>query len=281
MPSPDSSPEFRRPRQRKYYPSPSSSPTPRRCAWPTPAGPTHRGSRSSGASGAMRPEPRWIPGRTAGYSAHLTWYLLAEIVPAGKAEQSLSIISASTSFAPCGMNDTFLAMTPGSRRSYADRLANHKVTEKGAPVDLGTETPAALAVPAPQPAASAVRARELGLFYRRLLDRGRPILSPQSTEAMTGAASRQHHGQDLPRRHRLGPGFHHQLEHLRQSRCALSVRPARLARARSGIQAIKSSTGSRRSGKRSGRRDSCLNGLPGETKHQARMRKRFRPSTRT
>ena len=132
---------------------------------------------------AMRPEPRWTPGRTAGYSAHLTWYLLAEIVQRISG-QALSNYLREHVFAPCGMNNTFLAMTPEEQTSYADRLAVMQVTEKGAPVDLGTETPAALAAPRPS---GSIRgpARELGLFYRRLLDRGRGLLSPQAIEAMT------------------------------------------------------------------------------------------------
>jgi CubicO group peptidase (beta-lactamase class C family) len=132
---------------------------------------------------AMRPEPRWIPGRTAGYSANLTWYLLAQIVQRQSGE-SLSNYLREHVFAPCGMNDTFISMTPEEQARYADRLAIMQVTEKGAAVDLGTETAAALGSPRPS---GSIRgpARELGLFYRRLLERGRGILSPQTVEAMT------------------------------------------------------------------------------------------------
>lgn len=132
---------------------------------------------------ATRPEPRWIPGRTAGYSAHLTWYLLAEVAQRVSGTPLPDLLRTRI-FEPFGMADTFVSMTPTEQSAYADRLAITQTTEKGPPTDLGTETPEALVVARPS---GSIRgpARSLGKFYESLLARGAGVLSPQTVEAMT------------------------------------------------------------------------------------------------
>jgi CubicO group peptidase (beta-lactamase class C family) len=132
---------------------------------------------------ATRPEPRWIPGRTAGYSAHITWYLLAEVAQR-LTGTPLPDLLRTCIFEPFGMADTFVSMTPDQQQAYVDRLAITQTTEKGPPTDLGTETPEALAVARPS---GSVRgpARSLAKFYEALLARGAGVLSPQTVEAMT------------------------------------------------------------------------------------------------
>jgi CubicO group peptidase (beta-lactamase class C family) len=132
---------------------------------------------------ATRPEPRWVPGRTAGYSAHLTWYLLGDVVQR-LAGRPLPDALREDVFRPCGMTSTSVSMTPSEQAQHADRLAIMQVTEKGTPTDLGTERPQALASPRPS---GSVRgpARELGRFYETLLARDGRVLSPQTIEAMT------------------------------------------------------------------------------------------------
>jgi CubicO group peptidase (beta-lactamase class C family) len=132
---------------------------------------------------ATRPEPRWESGRTAGYSAHVTWYLLAELVRR-LGGQELQAYLRDRVFLPCGMEHTFVAMTPAEQATYAGRIAITQQTERGEPRDYGTDTPQALAMPRPS---GSVRgpARELGRFYETLLRRGKGILSPQAVEAMT------------------------------------------------------------------------------------------------
>jgi CubicO group peptidase (beta-lactamase class C family) len=130
-----------------------------------------------------RPEPRWINGVTAGYSAHITWYILGEIVQR-LASVSLTDYLRERVFFPCGMTNTFIAMTPDEQAANVDRLAVMQVTEKGTPSDLGTETPQALSIPRPSGSARGP-VRELGRFYETILNRGRGILTPQTVEAMT------------------------------------------------------------------------------------------------
>jgi CubicO group peptidase (beta-lactamase class C family) len=130
-----------------------------------------------------RPEPRWINGITAGYSAHITWYLLGEIVQR-LSNQTLGDYLRENIFNPLGMNNTFLSMTPAQQTENASRLAIMQVTEKDPPADLGTESPAALASPRPS---GSIRGpiRELAHFYQALLNRDNSILTPQTIEAMT------------------------------------------------------------------------------------------------
>jgi CubicO group peptidase (beta-lactamase class C family) len=130
-----------------------------------------------------RPEPRWINGRTAGYSAHITWYILGEIVQR-LGGQDLGEYLRDRVFLPCGMENTFLSMDLDQQAANADRMAVMQVTASATPHPYTTETPRALAVPRPSGSMRGP-ARELGRFYETLLRRGRGILSPQAVEAMT------------------------------------------------------------------------------------------------
>jgi CubicO group peptidase (beta-lactamase class C family) len=132
---------------------------------------------------AMRPEPRWVSGRAAGYSAHVTWYVLAEVVQRVGGEPLPAYLRERV-FAPCGMTSTFVSMTPAEQSAHADRLAATQQTDSGAPADLGTETPAALAMPRPSGSVRGA-ARELGRFYEMMLARGRGMISSQTVDAMT------------------------------------------------------------------------------------------------
>jgi CubicO group peptidase (beta-lactamase class C family) len=132
---------------------------------------------------ATRPEPRWVNGQTAGYSANITWYLLGEIVQR-LGEQTLADYLHDRVFLPCGMENTLIAMSPDEQAANATRMAIMQVTEKGPPHAYSTESEKAISLPRPS---SCVRgpARELGKFYEGMLRRGKGILSPQAVEAMT------------------------------------------------------------------------------------------------
>lgn len=132
---------------------------------------------------ATRPEPRWVNGRTAGYSAHITWYVLGELVRR-LGGQELPDYLRDRVFLPCGMQDTHVAMTPEEQAANAHRMAVMQVTEKGPPHTYSTETSRAIAVPRPSGSMRGP-ARELGRFYEVMLRRGKGILSPQAVEAMT------------------------------------------------------------------------------------------------
>jgi CubicO group peptidase (beta-lactamase class C family) len=130
-----------------------------------------------------RPEPRWVIGRTAGYSAHITWYVLGEIVQR-LSGQSLGGYLRDRVFLPCGMEHTYVAMTPEEQAASAGRMAVMQVMEEGRPHAYSTESERAIAVPRPSGSLRGP-ARELGRFYEVMLRRGRGILSPQAVEAMT------------------------------------------------------------------------------------------------
>jgi CubicO group peptidase (beta-lactamase class C family) len=132
---------------------------------------------------AARPEPRWISGRTAGYSLHVMWTVLGEVVRRVSGSPIERFVRDEV-FGPCGMRNCFLAMTDEEIAANRDRLAVTQVTEKGTPVDYGTETDAALRVPRPGASARGP-ARELGKFYETLLAHGAGLISPQTVEAMT------------------------------------------------------------------------------------------------
>ncbi|HSI33630.1 MAG: serine hydrolase domain-containing protein [Phycisphaerae bacterium] len=143
---------------------------------------------------AARPEPRFIPGRHAGYSMHATWFMLGEIIrrlaplmPARTAQAGgesdaadpfdTEDVAATTLarhyrthlFLPAGMPDSHLALSPAQQAHYADRLAIMQVTEKhpAPPFPYGTETPNALANPRPS---GGLRGpvRELARFYENV-----------------------------------------------------------------------------------------------------------------
>ncbi|MDB5323934.1 MAG: pbpE 2 [Phycisphaerales bacterium] len=130
-----------------------------------------------------RPEPRWVNGRTAGYSAHITWYILGEIVQR-LGGQTLAEYLRDRVFLPCGMENTFIAMTPEEQAANAGRMAVMQLIEGATPVDYSTESARAISVPRPSGSLRGP-ARELGRFYEVMLRRGRGILSPQAVEAMT------------------------------------------------------------------------------------------------
>jgi CubicO group peptidase (beta-lactamase class C family) len=132
---------------------------------------------------ATRPEPRWVNGRTAGYSAHVTWYLLGELVRR-LGEQELGDYLRDRVFLPCGMENTHVSMTVEEQEASAGRMAVMQVTERGTPHAYSTETPRALSVARPSGSMRGP-ARELGKFYEVMLRRGKGILSPQAVEAMT------------------------------------------------------------------------------------------------
>jgi len=136
--------------------------------------------------GAMRMERDWQPGRKAGYSAHITWFMLGEIVRrldgrdyARYARQEI--------FEPLGMNDSWIAMPPEVYHAYGDRLGIMQKTEAGQRTDLGADTEAACTHERPSGSGHGPM-RELARFYEMLLNggelQGRRIISPQTVEAL-------------------------------------------------------------------------------------------------
>ena len=97
---------------------------------------------------AMRPERDWVPGRKAGYSAYVSWYILGEIVRRLSGGAYADYVREEI-FLPLGMSDCWIAMPPEVYHGYGDRLGIMQKTEGGAPVDLGLDTEAACTNPRP------------------------------------------------------------------------------------------------------------------------------------
>jgi CubicO group peptidase (beta-lactamase class C family) len=135
---------------------------------------------------AMRPEPRWVPGRTAGYSTHVTWFMLGEIVRR-LSGQPIDAYLREHVLGPCGMASTFLAMTEQEYRANEGRLAIMQLAETVQHTDRGLDTQQAATNPRPS---AGVRGpiRELGRFYETLLRTQdlalRTLSNPQTLEAM-------------------------------------------------------------------------------------------------
>jgi CubicO group peptidase (beta-lactamase class C family) len=135
----------------------------------------------------MRPERDWIPGRTAGYSAYVSWYMLGEIVRRLSGREYAEYIR-NEIFLPIGMTDCWIAMPQEIYRGYGDRLGIMQKTEAPQPVDLGLDTEAACTNLRPSGSGHGPM-RQLARFYQMLLGRGslegHRVLLPQTVEALT------------------------------------------------------------------------------------------------
>lgn len=130
-------------------------------------------------------EPRWIPGRTAGYHPFTTWYILGEIIRrADTAGRAFETFIAEEILEPLGMKDSSLSMPVEKYPAYGDRIARIDITNNSSarPAFFDTEEGCSVCSPGGSARGSA---RELGKFYEMLLGRGRPILLPQTVEALT------------------------------------------------------------------------------------------------
>src|SRR5262249_29772666 len=154
---------------------------------------------------AMRPEPRWVPGRKAGYHHASSWFLLGEVVrrldgrPFGRYVRE-------EVFEPLGMGDSWVGMPAETYRRYreSDRLCPVYNTEGargaggpgGAPrAENWDSEPWCTGT---HPGGNGYGPiSELGRFYEMLLARGRAggggggaaggrdLLTPQTVEALT------------------------------------------------------------------------------------------------
>lgn len=135
---------------------------------------------------AMRPERDWVPGRKAGYSAYVSWYMLAEIVRRLDGRDYAAYVRQSI-FEPLGMTDCWIAMPHDVYSAYGPRLGIMQKTEGGRPHDLGLDTEAACTNPRPSGSGHGPM-RQLSQFYQMLLTggslNGRQLLLPQTVEAL-------------------------------------------------------------------------------------------------
>ena len=122
-------------------------------------------------------EPNWIPGQKAGYHTGSSWFVLGEIVRrlTGRA---LDRYVREQLFEPLGINDAWIGMPPEAVSHYGSRIARTYVLERGSlkPHPLwNTET----ALAACRPGGSARGPmRALGRFYEALLTAWTPRDQP-------------------------------------------------------------------------------------------------------
>jgi CubicO group peptidase (beta-lactamase class C family) len=138
---------------------------------------------------ARKPEPRWTPGRRAGYHLASSWFILGEVVRRADGRPFDRYVRDEV-FEPVGMEDCWVGIPPETYRAYAamDRIGTMWHTEFPEPRAHGwiTEERAARTHPGGNGFGPM---RELGRFYEMLLARGtldgRRTLSPQTVEALT------------------------------------------------------------------------------------------------
>jgi CubicO group peptidase (beta-lactamase class C family) len=146
---------------------------------------------------AMRPEPRWIPGQTAGYHVLTSWFVLGEIIHRLTGTPYADYIRAHI-FLPAGMTDAYIALTADQYAAYGDRMGIMHKTQSAPPRPVSFDTPRHAAAASPGATARGP-IRQLARLYEILLNRGRlssvptehrapsaeHLLSPPTIEALT------------------------------------------------------------------------------------------------
>lgn len=142
-------------------------------------------------------EPRWEPGRKAGYHMASSWFVLGEVVRRVDGRPYDAFVREEV-LAPLGMDDSWVGMPPERWAEYGDRIVPMFNTEvPHAPRSDGGSPPEHRWhreewVVRPSPGGNGRGpVRELGLFYESLLaggvspKTGVRVLTPQTVEAMT------------------------------------------------------------------------------------------------
>jgi CubicO group peptidase (beta-lactamase class C family) len=138
---------------------------------------------------AMKPEPRWVPGRKAGYHQSSSWFLLGEVIRRLDGRPFSTCVRERV-FEPLGMADSWIGMPPERYRSYKEsgRIGAMWNTEGAEPAPHGWDTEERCVRPSPGGNGYGPM-RELGRFYEMLLGRGtlagRRLLGSQTVEALT------------------------------------------------------------------------------------------------
>ncbi len=148
---------------------------------------------------AMRPEPRWVPGRKAGYHHASSWFLLGEVVRRLDGRPFARYVREEI-FAPLGMLDCWIGMPVETYREAREQDRICPIYDTGGapgrpPTPQGWDSEAWCTGTHPGGNGYGPMA-QLGRFYEMLLARGqapdrlpgaaaRRILSPQAVEAMT------------------------------------------------------------------------------------------------
>ena len=134
-----------------------------------------------------RPEPRWDPGKKAGYHLSSSWFILGELVRRIDGRHFRQFVREEV-FEPLGMLDSWVGMPRERHQAYGERLGKMYNTEGG--VRMARRWDREAHVVGCSPGGNGYGPiRELGAFYEMLLGRGQrdrvTLLSPQTVEALT------------------------------------------------------------------------------------------------
>ena len=222
---------------------------------------------------AAPPEPGWVPGEKAGYHPYTSWYILGEIVR-GADGRPFSQYVREAIFLPLGMEDSWIGMPRERYLAYGDRLGIMVETTRGKLTPHRYTTPEAASQCVPGGNAYGPM-HDLGRFYHMLaaggtLD-GARVLAPESVALMI---ARQREGMfDETFRHKMDWGLGLIIDSNRYGADTVPYGYGRYSSERTfGHGGAQSSVGF------------CdlenelvaaivFNGMPGEPKHNLRMRK--------
>lgn len=140
---------------------------------------------------AARPEPRWTPGRKAGYHLSSSWFILGEIVRRVDGRHFSQYVREEI-FEPLGMHDSWVGMPAERYRGYGDRLSPMWKTEDPANPTRQPWDDEPWVVGCSPGGNGRGPIRELGRFYETLLARGlhrrgdreHRLLAPTTLEAL-------------------------------------------------------------------------------------------------
>ena len=136
---------------------------------------------------AARLEPGWVLGKTAGYHAITSWFILGELIRRLDGRPCEEFIHDEL-FEPLGMPNSWLALTPAQYEALGPRLGIMQKTEGGKLESLNLDTLEACTNCRPSGSGHGP-IRELARFYQMLLNHGqldgRRVLLPQTVEALT------------------------------------------------------------------------------------------------
>lgn len=135
---------------------------------------------------AARPEPRWVPGQSAGYHQASSWFILGEVIGRVDGRHFRDYVRQEI-FEPLGMTDCWIGMPEERYRAYGDRIGRMWSTEGERPLLRGWHRPEHVVGCSPGGNGYGPM-RQLGRFYEMLLDHGRhdggELLRPPTVEAL-------------------------------------------------------------------------------------------------
>lgn len=136
---------------------------------------------------AAKPERGWIPGQKAGYHPYSSWYILGELIRRADG-RTIGDYVRQEIFLPLGMIDSWIGMPIDEWERYGNRMGVMLHLEKAEPYPHRFNTPAGARVPAPGGNARGPM-HDLGRFYQMLLGHGEldgaRVLSRESVRLMT------------------------------------------------------------------------------------------------